>query len=60
MRTNISKLIDDGTFTNKNINGGNKPTAARTTGGSKLLKQKRGAVNAVVKEEDDGEETEVK
>ena len=59
MRTNINKLVDAGAFNHKSGGGGDKPTTARTTGRSKPTKQKIGAANAVVEEEDDGEEIEV-
>ena len=54
VRANIGKLVKAGVFDNTSGSGSIKPTAARTTGGNKPNKQKRGAANAVVKEEDDG------
>ena len=58
VRTNIGKLVKAGAFDNKSGDGGSNRNTPRTTGGGKPTNQKRGTVSAVVKEKDDGEETE--
>ena len=59
-RANIGKLIEAVFFDNKSGTSWDKPTTARTPGGGIPTKQKGSTVNPVVKEEDGGEETEVK
>ena len=56
MRGKVNKLVKAGVFDNKSGGVGDKPTTARSTG---TRYKKRGAVNVVVEEEDDGKETEV-
>ena len=46
----IRKLVKAGAFDDKSGGSGGNTTAARTIGGNKPTKQKRGTVNAVVKE----------
>ena len=60
VRANIGKLVKAETFDDKSGGSGNTPTATRTTGGNKPTKKKRGAVNVVVEEKGNGEETEAK
>ena len=60
LRANIDKLVKVCAFNDKIGNSGGNITAARTTGGGKPIKQKRSTANAVVEEEDDREDTEVK
>ena len=54
VKSQIKKLVKDGVF------NGTCGNAAMTTAARKPTKHKRGTVNAVVEEEDDREETEVK
>jgi hypothetical protein len=60
VRANIDMLVKTGAFNNTSNDSHNKPTVARTIGGNKSPKQKRGAANTVVKEKENGEETEIK
>ena len=57
MHGRVDKMVKIGAFDDKSGGGGDKLTKARSTG---TKYKKKGAVNAVVEEEDDGKETEVK